>query len=1470
MCKKLLILTSFVFMLGLVGNAVGQPTGEILFEYWMDIGGVNVSDLTGQAAYPDNPDDGELLATFDGPLDWADNYGSRARGFLYPPEDGDYTFWISGDDFEELYLSTDDDPANAALIAEVPGWTSYLEWDKYPEQQSAPVTLVGGQKYYIESIMKEGGGGDSMTVGWTGPGIGTELTIIDGAFLSPADYSPGLMKAKALVPADGAVDADVTALEWSPGKTAVSHTVYLSTDETIDAADLVGETDLTLQVAVLDPGATYYWRVDETDADGAVIEGYVWSFTTIPLEAHFPSPEDGATWQPLDAQLSWTAGKVVIMHDVYFGADEAAIAARDMTTFKGKLMTTSYDPGALAPDTTHYWAVDQFTPTGTVAGPVWSFTTLDPEIASDPTPSDGATGVSGTPTLGWTADTATQNDVYFGKDEALVAAGDASVLLSQQAETSYAVTAALDRGTTWYWKVDVTTADGKIHLGFVSSFTIADQNTDNWAVSVTGASYLDTFVKDGLYDIGTYGGEQTYEFIVKSNPDETEASMALIGRRQFGDTQAGIKYEQWNNTGTYGATLFGVVDLDYGVATSPGEYTHLAFVSSEAAGTTDLYVNGALEGSVDRTISLSGLVGIGYGAQGEDGSGSFDNFDGDIFGVAIYDAALSAEDIAANADKYFNPIPITDPDLLIYYDFESGEGSVALDQSGHSNHGMFMGNPEWATGPFGGAVSIDIADLDYIQTAAPLNIVSNTVSVTGWVKHDELPAGWSGILTHRGTEPGCLGLQHDGTELRYMWGADVYWSFSSGLALPVGEWYFAALTISPDQGKLYLNGIEQTATNVAPHEPTNFDSLIRVGRDHNDGRIMTSLIDEVRLYNKTLTDAEILALAKPHLVDVTAPGDVVKGVPDEPRDGSVAGWPDGEYPGLAIDDDVSTKYLHFKGEVEPTGFVVEPAMGATVVTGLTLTTANDSPNRDPASYEVSGSNESIDGPYEPIAAGDVVDFAQEAEWPRFTMNTTPITFANAVAYKYYQVMFPTVRDAGTANSMQIAEVELLGVAAPVGHWTFDEGAGTVALDSSGNGNDGVFVGEPQWVDGVVGGALAFDGDDYLDCGNGPSLEIRDEITISFWFSVVAFENTWEAILSKGDSAYRVSRGGGDGDATHFGLSGTSAGGGNGWFNGNTLVTGGDWHHFAGTYDGAEGRIYIDGVLDATTEATGQINIEPENFWIGNNSQNTDRFFHGMLDDVRLYNKALSALEIKDLVSPPAAGGAGNVIWVSDGYDDNGDGAPDDEAWVDLLAAEGYTVDYTTGNWLELDDDKIAALNAADLIIVSRNSNSGDYDDGDEPAQWNAVTTPIILSSTHIVRSSRWKWLDTTSISSVDALMNVVAPGDDVFAGVAIDADGLVAAQDAAVGMISFIDTIDPGNGTLLATVAGADAAWIIEWPAGVEYYAGSGEIAGGPRMFFGAGTQESADPLIGRGEMNLTPEGVAIFLDAVNKLIAAP
>lgn len=154
--------------------------------------------------------------------------------------------------------------------------------------------------------------------------------------------------------------------------------------------------------------------------------------------------------------------------------------------------------------------------------------------------------------------------------------------------------------------------------------------------------------------------------------------------------------------------------------------------------------------------------------------------------------------------------------------------------------------------------------------------------------------------------------------------------------------------------------------------------------------------------------------------DVTSPGDIVRGIPND------GDWPGAESPPLAIDDDVHTKYLHFKGETQATGFHVTPSAGATIVTGLTFTTANDAVERDPTAFELSGSNASIDGPYTLIARGNIEDFSEPSPWPRFTMNATPIAFANNTAYAHYQLLFTAVRNAAGANSMQIAEVEFLG------------------------------------------------------------------------------------------------------------------------------------------------------------------------------------------------------------------------------------------------------------------------------------------------------------------------------------------------------------------------------------------------------------------------------------------------------------
>src|SRR4029077_13225207 len=75
--------------------------------------------------------------SFEAPTDWADNYGTRLRGYITAPVTGIYTFWIASDNQSELWLSTDDTPLNKVKIASVPDWTNSHEWNKSPSQKSA-------------------------------------------------------------------------------------------------------------------------------------------------------------------------------------------------------------------------------------------------------------------------------------------------------------------------------------------------------------------------------------------------------------------------------------------------------------------------------------------------------------------------------------------------------------------------------------------------------------------------------------------------------------------------------------------------------------------------------------------------------------------------------------------------------------------------------------------------------------------------------------------------------------------------------------------------------------------------------------------------------------------------------------------------------------------------------------------------------------------------------------------------------------------------------------------------------------------------------------------------------------------------------------------------------------------------------------------------------------------------------------
>lgn len=160
--------------------------GSINYQQWNNITGGNISNLTSNANYPNNPSVTGTRTSFEMPTNIGSNLGIRMNGYLCVPTTGTYYFWIAADNAGELWLSTTSSSANKVRIAYTSKATKYRQWNASATQKSVAVSLVAGTKYYVEALMKETTGSDNLSVGWAKPGQSTSAPseIIPGSSLS--------------------------------------------------------------------------------------------------------------------------------------------------------------------------------------------------------------------------------------------------------------------------------------------------------------------------------------------------------------------------------------------------------------------------------------------------------------------------------------------------------------------------------------------------------------------------------------------------------------------------------------------------------------------------------------------------------------------------------------------------------------------------------------------------------------------------------------------------------------------------------------------------------------------------------------------------------------------------------------------------------------------------------------------------------------------------------------------------------------------------------------------------------------------------------------------------------------------------------------------------------------------------------------------------------------------------------------
>jgi hypothetical protein len=679
--------------------------------------------------------------------------------------------------------------------------------------------------------------------------------------------------------------------------------------------------------------------------------------------------------------------------------------------------------------------------------------------ATTPVPADAAVDIMRDAVLGWEAGSyAASHDVYFGTvfDDVNTASrsNDLGVLVSQgQAAVTYDPAGLLEFGQTYYWRIDEVNAapDNTIFKGDVWSFTtelfaypienvIATSNT----TSDAGVGPENTVNGSGLNDmdehstassdmwLGTAGADpayiqfefdsvhKLYQMLVWNYNVQFEL---LLG---FGLKGVTVEYsengEDWialgevelaqatgradytaNTTVDFGGVPAKYVRLNinsgYGVLTQYG-LSEVRFLSIPAQAREPQPADGAADVSVATTLdwragreAVSHEVYLGTDAEALaliDASAATSAAPGALDMATTYywkvDEVNEADEVSVWPGKVWS---FMTQEFIVVDDFESytdDEGSRIYEswEDGWVNEtGSTVG---YLTSPFAEQTTVHSGSqsmpFQYDNSGGGVSeadlalgedwTVSGIQSLSLYFYGD--PANTSGQLyvTINGTK-----VLYDGAAANMMLSAWHHWNID-----------LAASGAS-------LGNVTQLTIGV---EGAGAQGIL--------------FIDDVRLYPEVLDYYRGL--------DITAPGDALQGVPNDDD------WPAGEEPINTIDDDVNTKFLHRKGGAMATGIQVTPSVGATVVTGLILTTANDAPTRDPISFELYGSNGSIDGPYELIAAGDIVDFAGETAWPRFRANETPIKFDNDVAYTHYQVLFPALRS-DTEALMQIAEIELIAM-----------------------------------------------------------------------------------------------------------------------------------------------------------------------------------------------------------------------------------------------------------------------------------------------------------------------------------------------------------------------------------------------------------------------------------------------------------
>ncbi len=730
----------------------------------------------------------------------------------------------------------------------------------------------------------------------------------------------------------------------------------------------------------------------------------------------------------------------------------------------------------------------------------------------------------------------------------------------------------------------------------------------------------------------------------------------------FYQSASGWNFRVGSTTGYTGNLTGGTV--------KPNEWQHVVGVYDGTS--AYLYVDGVQVGT-GSVASFTPNPGdaLGIGARGDTGFLYYGTLDE----VAVYGASLTSDDVQAHYQNARNANRTTSYASLVqtknplgYWHLDEpaynppkavnlGKGGSALDATYVYPVTVAAEGPRPATYPLfeanNTAVSIDGTNGNV--SIPSINTVTNRLTITCWVKpHD--PASYSGIVFHRGTSVCGMNFRSNG-ELGYHWNdASSTYSFSSQLFAPNDVWTFVALAVEPGKATLYMHdgSTLQKAENIVDHGLATFNTIFWIGRDQDAARVLNGSVDEVAIFDRTLTEGEIQrqylnavgSTAPMVIAEPVAPTETiytggaftlsVDAAGTDPvtyqwyRDGAqISGATNSTYvvtnASTAMAGTYTVTIHNAFGDASTSGVVVDISPSTRpVITQQPYAGTRYVGGRVTMSVLASGTPPLT---YQWSHAGTAIAGATNA-----TLTLTNLQSSDAGSYvvTVSNVVGPTPSVATTLNVLTPAVgsyAKTIMAQSPMAYWRLGE-TGEKAIDYAG-GNDGLYVSVTQKVPGALkddsDGAASFDGaSSYVTTvtnllGNLPAF------TVAGW-------------VKRGEN--HSTRGGyfGQNDLLEFGDASSGASVEAYISTGGSITTpytfaDNEWGLIVLTADGTNNIMYFNGkVVKTSTQVVTSYGSSPYAFNIGGGGvfNATGDFFLGDIDEVAVFNHAISASAVTDL------------------------------------------------------------------------------------------------------------------------------------------------------------------------------------------------------------------------------------------------